>query len=95
VTISNYSASVSLSSGQLSVTRPSPAPQAVDDLIDNVVYTVRDPGSTVRGVGLTIALDEATGTMSVSADQTTIDQPQAEPAPEPDSGGTVSGPLPT
>lgn len=92
MTISNYSASVSLSSGQLSVTRPSPAPPAVDDLIDTVVYTVRDTGSTVRGVGLTIALDD----QGVSADQTTIDQPQAGPQPDTTpapADGTVSGPL--
>jgi hypothetical protein len=47
-----YTATIQLSNGTLSVTRPHPSDEAADDLIDTAIHTVDDtdtPTGTVSG----------------------------------------------
>jgi hypothetical protein len=51
-----YAASVRIEDGNLTVTRPHPAPGPVDDLVDDLVYRIRD-GATILGVEMTVEVD--------------------------------------
>jgi hypothetical protein len=84
-----YTATIQLSNGTLSVTRPHPSDEAADDLIDTAIHTVRDPDSPVTSVGITVVTEGAAPAPL---------PPLAEPLPPADDDtdtptGTVSGPL--
>lgn len=66
--MSSFSASVQTTSGNLSVTRPLSAPAAVDSVVDDVIYAVRN-SDAIQSVSLSV----------VTADSPT---PAAEAAPD-------------
>jgi hypothetical protein len=53
-----YSATIQLSNGTLTVTRPHPSVEDVDDVLDSLLYTVRDPDSAVTSIGITVVTDD-------------------------------------
>jgi hypothetical protein len=61
--MATYSATIQLSNGTLTVTRPHPSDEAVDEVVDSLLYTVRDAASPVTSIGITIVTDD-TGTAS-------------------------------
>jgi hypothetical protein len=56
--MATYSATIQLSAGTLTVTRPHPSADAVDELVDSLLYAVRDEESPVSSIGITIVTDE-------------------------------------
>jgi hypothetical protein len=84
------SATIHLSNGTLSVTRPHPSDEAADDLIDSAVYAVRDPDSPVTSIGITIVTDGTPPALPADAAP-----PLPDPLPDDDDTptGPVSGPL--
>lgn len=84
--MSTYSAAITLTAGELTTTRPHPAPQAVDELVDSLLYTVREGGSTITSVAVQID---------------TADTDTAQPAPQPlppvssSDGAPAADPLST
>jgi hypothetical protein len=56
--VTTYSAAIALANGELRTTRPHPAPQAVDDVVDQILYSIRD-GSSITSVALQIDTDDA------------------------------------
>jgi hypothetical protein len=92
----SYTATVQLTNGTLSVTRPHPSAEAADDLIDNAIYTVRDGDSPVTSVGITIVTDETpTPALPPLAEPLPPADPDDDTTPptEPASTTSVSGPL--
>lgn len=87
----SYTATVQLSGGTLSVTRPHPSADDVDAVIDDLIYTVRDADNGITSLGITIVTgDDRTPPEDLTENLTT-------PAPEPESPGprSATGPLPS
>lgn len=103
--MSSYSATAQLSNGTLSVTRPMDAPDAVDEVIDSLIWAVRSPDSSVTSVGVTVVTtddnlppapeptpDPAAATPD-PAQQSIPDTPPTDPAPD-SSAAPDSAPAP-
>jgi hypothetical protein len=52
--MATYSATIQLSNGTLTVTRPHPSVEDVDDVIDSLLYNVRDEDNTITSIGITV-----------------------------------------
>lgn len=86
--MSTYSATVQLANGTLTVGRPYPAPQAVDSLVDQLVYALRDAEDTsITSIGVTIVTDETATTAPIP------DPPPAEALPSSPDSGAAPDPL--
>lgn len=81
--MSTYSASISVSNGNLSVTRPLDGGAAVDSVVDDLIYAVRNSDG-LSGVGVTIT---TTDTASPAA------QADKPPAPGKVADGKAADPL--
>lgn len=88
--MSSYSASIQLSNGTLAVTRPYPAPKAVDDVVDNLSYTMREEGSAITSIGITVVVDDAADT---TQDSVGTEPPSDGEHAAPDTAPSVTGPL--
>lgn len=89
-----HTASVRVEDGNLTVTRPHPAPGPVDDLIDDLVYRIRDTDTPIVGVEVTVEVTDAPQTTDEPApdpqtDPTTPRQP-GTPPPAGDDTPTLS-----
>lgn len=71
--MATYSATVQLSNGTLTVTRPHPSTDAVDELIDTLIYQVRDGESPVTSIGITIVTDDTAPAPAPDPAQLTVD----------------------
>jgi hypothetical protein len=56
--MATYSATIQLSNGTLTVTRPHPSVEAVDEVVDALVWNVRDAENPVTSVGITVVTDD-------------------------------------
>jgi hypothetical protein len=92
-----YSATIQLSNGTLSVTRPHPSDEAADDLIDSAIYAVRDGDNPVTSIGITIVTEgSAPAALPPLAEPLPPSDPDGEDTTSPASSsstGSVSGPL--
>lgn len=80
--MATYSATIQLSNGTLTVTRPHPSEDAVDSVIDGLVYSVRDEDDPVTSVGVTIVTEDTATAPAPDAAQLTVDD-----------GAHAAGPL--
>jgi hypothetical protein len=76
--VSSFSATIQLNNGTLTVARPYPSDEKVDELIDTLVYQVRDGDSGITGIGITI---------------TTADTPPPADTPAPSDGSASDTPV--
>lgn len=71
--MATYSATVQLSNGTLTVTRPHPSTDDVDGLVDSLIYSVRDPETTITSAGVTIVTEEDAAAPAPDPAQLTTD----------------------
>jgi hypothetical protein len=83
--VPTYQATAQISNGTLSVTRPHPSTDAVDDVIDSLVWTVRDADSPVTSVGVTIVTSDTGSATPPPAAQEPIPGTEDSPGPDPAS----------
>jgi hypothetical protein len=57
--VTTYRARVSVDDGTLHTSRPLTAPEVVSDMIDSVVYTVREDGARVGVTGVELTFETA------------------------------------
>jgi hypothetical protein len=78
--VSTHSATIQIANGTLTVARPYPADEKVDELIDTLVYSVRD-GDGITGVGITITTSDTPPASAGDApDAPTSDTPVGDAA---------------
>jgi hypothetical protein len=84
-----YGASVRIEDGNLTVTRPHPAPGPIDDLIDDLVYRIRDGETTILGVEVTVEVDDTNDPQPEAPSGTSPSTPPAQ------TGTGALPPVPT
>jgi hypothetical protein len=88
--MATYSATIQLSGGTLTVTRPHPSVEAVDDLVDSLLYNVRDDDNPVTSVGITIVTDETAPADAPDPAQLTTDDAGGHAASDTPIGDATS-----
>lgn len=83
--MSSYSASVSISNGNMTVTRPYPGQEDVDQLVDSIAYAVGDTDNTITGVSVSIVTSDSPGAADGPA-------PADPPAPQVDDSVPPAAP---
>lgn len=77
--MSSFSASVQTNNGNLTVTRPLAADSAVDSLVDDMIYAVRN-SDTLQAVSLSIVTADAPAAAAPDAPAAPADDQAAPPA---------------
>lgn len=78
--MATYSATIQLSNGTLTVTRPHPSDDDVDELVDALLYNVRDEDNRVTSIGVTIVTDDT----ATTPEPPTVDTGQHSITDDPD-----------
>lgn len=88
--MATYSATIQLSNGTLTLTRPHPSVEAVDEMVDSLLYAVRDEASPVSSVGITIVTDETEDAAAPDPAQLTDDAGQHSDTPIGDAAAAAT-----
>jgi hypothetical protein len=88
--VSTYTASVRVDDGMLHTSRPLTAPEKVGDVIDAIVYDLRDGDSPIVSVELIVETSDESQTPIGDSVQGTSSTPidTTPPEPEPDPAGS-------
>lgn len=92
--MSNYTASVRVSDGMLHTSRPLTAPEPVQDLIESVLYAVRDSAGAISEVTVEVGTPEESDTPIADSVGGTSSTPLAPPLGEDDDEDVADVPAP-